>query len=358
MSYQDPPLSDNRQPIIIKTMTIKELTAYLETIAPAVYQEEYDNAGLITGDADAEIRGVLLCLDSTEVVVEEAIAKNCNLVIAHHPIVFRGLKKITGKNYVERTILKAIKNDIAIYAIHTNLDNVHHRGVNAKICEKLGLEHPQILAPKKALRRYAVTVPVEQAKIVRNLLLRAGLPEVNATRAIDYTAEGSEEQVQLTAVAPLGGEYAIQKALSKTDVLLEISPLETPGKELGAGMIGYLPQPMPELNFLQHLKQTMRAGVVRHTALLGRAVRTVAVCGGSGSFLLGNAIAQGADVFVTADFKYHEFFDANGNIVIADIGHFESEQFTIELLYEIISKKFTNFALHCTERSTNPVFYL
>lgn len=339
-------------------MKIRELTAYLETIAPSVYQEDYDNAGLIVGNPNADLKGVLLCLDSIEVIVEEAISKGCNLIIAHHPIVFRGLKKITGRNYVERTILKAIKNDIAIYAIHTNLDNVYHQGVNAKICEKLGLEYTQILSPKKALKQYAVSVPTEQAKIVRNLLLSAGLLEVNATSAIDYTTDGSEEQVRLTAVAPVGMENRITQALSKTDALLEINALESPSKELGAGMLGYLQQPMTELDFLQHLKQTMHAGVVRHTGMRGQEVRTVAVCGGSGSFLLGNAIAQGADVFVTSDFKYHEFFDADGKIIIADIGHFESEQFTIELLYEIISKKFSNFALHYTEVSTNPVSYL
>jgi dinuclear metal center YbgI/SA1388 family protein len=339
-------------------MRIKELTSYLETIAPSVYQEEYDNAGLIVGDPNAEIKGILLCLDSTEVIVEEAIMKGCNVIIAHHPIVFRGLKKIIGKNYVERTIIKAIKNDIAIYAIHTNLDNVYYQGVNTKICEKLGLEHTQILLPKKVLKQYAVTVPMEQERIVRNLLLSAGLPEVSASRAIEYKTDGSEEQARLTAIAPMGMETRILNALNKTDTVLEINNLETVGKELGAGMLGYLVQPMAEMDFLQHLKKVFHAGVVRYTGLRGREVRTVAVCGGSGSFLLGNAIAQGADVFVTADFKYHEFFDADGKIVIADIGHFESEQFTIELLYEIISKKFTNFALRCTEVSTNPVHYL
>ncbi len=339
-------------------MTIRALIAYLETIAPPVYQEEYDNAGLIVGDPNADLQGVLLCLDSTEAIVDEAIEKNCNLIVAHHPIVFRCLKKITGKNYVERTVMKAIQNNISIYAIHTNLDNVYHQGVNAKICQKLGLEYTQILSPKKVLKQFAITVPAEQAKIVRNLMLTAGLTEVNATNAIDYTLDGSEEQVRLTAVAPGSMEGKIRHALEKAEGLLEINALETPSKELGAGMLGYLPQPMTELDFLQYVKDALRAGVVRHTALRGQDVRTVAVCGGSGSFLLGNAIVQGADVLVTADFKYHEFFDADGKIVIADVGHFESEQFTIELLQEIISKKFSNFALHCTERSTNPVYYL
>ncbi len=339
-------------------MKIKELLTYLETIAPPVYQEDYDNAGLIVGNLEAEITGVLCCLDSTEAVVEEAIAKGCNLIIAHHPIVFRGLKHITGRNYVERTILKAIKNDIAIYAIHTNLDNVYYQGVNAKLCEKLGLNNTRILAPKQALRKLSVPVTNDSLKIVRNLLLNAGLTEISAFEQVNYTADGSEEIVKLEAIVPGGLEGKIMNVLRKQDLQVEVFDLLTPSTTIGAGIIGDLPEPMPEVAFLQHLKTTMRASVVRHTALRGKDVYTVAVCGGAGGFLLPRAIGQGADVLVTADYKYHEFFDAEGKIVIADIGHFESEQFTIELLYEIISKKFSNFALHCTEINTNPVQYL
>lgn len=262
-------------------MKIQSLIAALEEVAPPVLQEGYDNAGLIAGNLQWETRGAVLCLDVTEEVVGEAIALGYNLVIAHHPIVFRALKRFTGKNYVERTLIKAIKNDIAVYAAHTNLDNVFHRGVNAKIAERLGLTHTRILAPRE-----------------------------------------------------------------------EASP------EIGSGMIGRLPQGLPELDFLRMIKEKMRAGVVRHTELRDRPVEMVALCGGSGGFLLPQAIAQGADVFITADYKYHEFFDAEGLILIADIGHFESEQFTIELFYEILSEKFPNFALHCTKVNTNPVRYL
>ncbi len=339
-------------------MKIKELTTYLETIAPPVYQESYDNAGLIVGDPNAEIEGVLFCLDSTEAVVAEAIGKGCNLVVAHHPIVFRGLKQLTGRNYVERTVIKAIKNDIAIYAIHTNLDNVYQQGVNAKICAKLGLENTRILAPKQVQRRLAVPVAPDSLKIIRNLLLNAGLTEVNALSQISYTADGSEEFVRLEATMPSGLERKVQSILRRHDLRAEVFDLNTPSASVGSGMIGELPAPLSELDFLKQLKETMHAGCVRHTAILGKDVQTIAVCGGAGGFLLRDAIGQGADVFVTADYKYHEFFDADGKIVIADIGHFESEQFTIELLYEIISKKFSNFALHCTEVKTNPVYYL
>ena len=269
---------------IIKTAmpTIKEVTAHLESIAPPSYQEGYDNAGLITGDESWEATNVLCCLDATEAVVDEAIQRGCNLVVAHHPIVFKGLKRLNGRNYVERTIIKAIKNDVAIFAIHTNLDNVLHRGVSARIGERLGLLNASILAPKAEVNDPAV----------------------------------------------------------------------------GAGIIGELPQAMAESDFLLFLKKKMHTDCIRHTPLLGSPIKTVALCGGAGSFLLSVAIARKADVYITGDFKYHEFFDADGHLVVADIGHFESEQFTIDLLQEIISEKFTIFAPLKTSVNTNPVHYL
>jgi len=261
-------------------MQIQDILTVLEIVAPPHLQESYDNAGLIVGDPSASLSGVLFCLDSTEAVVAEAKRKGCNLIVAHHPIVFRGLKRLNGANYVERTVMQAIRDGIALYAIHTNLDNVHRQGVNAKIAEKIGLWDTRILAP------------------------RPGLPDI------------------------------------------------------GAGLIGELEAPMEESDFLSHVKTALRSGCVRHTALRGKAVRRVAVCGGSGSFLLPDVLRADADAFVTADFKYHEFFDAEGRVVIADVGHFESEQFTIELLRDIVRDKFPNFALHLTEVHTNPVFYL
>ncbi len=265
-------------------MTIKEVIDYLESIAPPYLQESYDNAGLIVGNPFEEVKGILCCLDSVEAIVEEAIKLGCNLIVAHHPIIFRGLKKLNGKTYVERTVMQAIKNDIAIFAIHTNLDNVYENGVNGKIAERLGLLQTEILAPKKVI-----------------------LDEDNA---------------------------------------------------IGSGMIGFLEKPMEALDFLNYLKTTMQVGCVKYTQLLDKQIHKVAVCGGSGGFLLNKAIAQKADIFITSDYKYHEFFDADGKIVIADIGHFESEQFTIELLHQLISQKFPNFATHFTKVNTNPVKYL
>ena len=261
-------------------MLVQDILHILESIAPPHLQESYDNAGLIVGDPGQEVTGILFCLDSTEAVVEEALALGCNLVIAHHPIVFRGLKRFNGSTYVERTVMQAIRQGVALYAIHTNLDNVYRQGVNAKIAEKLGLTNTRILLPR-------------------------------------------------------------------------------PGEvEIGAGLIGFLPESVAETDFLLQVKTALRVSCMRHTALRNRSVRSVAVCGGSGSFLLPEALRAGVDVFVTADFKYHEFFDAEGRLVIADIGHYESEQFTIELLYQIIREKFPTFALHCTKENTNPVFYL
>jgi dinuclear metal center YbgI/SA1388 family protein len=267
--------------------TIHELTTYLETIAPSHYQEDYDNSGLLVGDPQTEITGIMISLDATEAVIDEAVAKGCNLVVSHHPIIFRGLKRLTGRNYVERVVIKAIREGVALYAIHTNLDNVLRNGVNGKIAEKLGLENTRILAQKP--------------------LHKNGLP--------------------------------------------------APDPEVGSGVIGALPAPMTEHDFLQSLKDRMQVGCIKHTPLRGRMIQSIAVCGGAGGFLLPRAIAAGADFFVTADYKYHEFFDADGQIVIADIGHYESEQFTIDLLYEIISKKYSNFAPYCTSVNTNPVHY-
>ncbi len=263
-------------------MQIKDVIAFLEKIAPPNLQEHYDNAGLITGNAHDEVTGVLVCLDSTEAVIDEAISLRCNLVIAHHPIIFSGLKQITGRTYIERTIIKAIKNDIAIYAIHTNLDNMLVSGVNGKIAEKLQLINIEVLLPK---------TPDED-------------------------------------------------------------------KNIGAGVIGDLGSPIAEKDFLLYLKKEMQTDCIRHTAFLNKKISKVAVCGGSGSFLLSAAKTRGADIFITGDFKYHEFFDAQNEILIADIGHFESEQFTIELLFDIISQNFHTFATRFTKVRTNPVLYL
>ncbi|MCO6479512.1 MAG: Nif3-like dinuclear metal center hexameric protein [Phaeodactylibacter sp.] len=342
---------------------IRDLTAYLESIAPPVYQESYDNAGLITGDPNAEVKGVLVCLDSTEAVVEEAAEKGCNLIVAHHPIVFRGLKRLTGRNYVERVVIKAIRHDIAIYAIHTNLDNVYQQGVNGKIAERLGLVETRILSPKTNLKKLSVMAPPAQSASVRQALFAAGAGRIEASEQQHFTAgpEQGVSLVKLEAFFASGQERqvlgAIQAGANGQQLAYELVSIENANASVGSGLVGRLPEPMGEKGFLQHLKTAMQAGCIRHTRLLGRPVETVALCGGSGGFLLGDAKAAGAQFFVTADYKYHEFFDADGHLVIADIGHYESEQFTIELLYDIISQKFSNFAARCTEAVTNPVHY-
>lgn len=350
-------------------MKTKDITQFLETIAPPVYQESYDNAGLIVGNPDAEVTGVLCCLDSTEAVVEEAIRRGCNLIVAHHPIVFRGLKSLTGRHYVERVVMQAIKNDISIYAIHTNLDNVYYKGVNAKIAERLGLRHTRILAPKGKAIKLFVFVPATHSDLVRRALIEAGAGAVNQPGPSSYATLGvgtsngqAEAQMKLEVTLPVHAQSAVLRALHAShpddNPVYDLVTVLNTNEAVGAGLIGTLEKPMKEMAFLKFLKKQMQAGCVKYTVLRGKDIQTVALCGGAGGFLLPTAIAQKADIFITADYKYHEFFDADGKIVIADIGHYESEQFTIELLHELISQKFPNFATHLTEVNTNPVNYL
>ena len=344
-------------------MQVKELLTYLETIAPPSYQEGYDNAGLIVGDSTVELKRVLISLDTIEAVVDEAIELDCNLIISHHPIVFRGLKRLNGKNYVERVVMKAIKNDIAIYAIHTNLDNVYQNGVNAKIAEKLGLQNTKILAPKQALKKIIAYLPVEHIAAAQKLVFRAGAEQINGFDRPGNVSfpENKRDHVRLEVLFPTALKGAVLSALNsatQNDVSFEILSVENYNEKVGSGMIGDLAEPIDEKAFLEFLKNTMKAGVIRYTNLKGKAIGKVAVCGGAGGFLLNHAITQKADIFITSDYKYHEFFDADGKIIIADIGHFESEQFTIDLLYDIITNKFSNFAAHCTKVYTNPVNYL
>lgn len=363
-------------------MKLKEITDHLESIAPLAYQESYDNAGLICGSHDMEISAALICLDSTEAVLDEAIAAGCNLVIAHHPIVFSGLKKFNGKNYVERVIIKAIQNNIAIYAAHTNLDNVSD-GVNAKIAEKLGLKNCRILVPQKdKLKRLITFCPQEKADEVRNAMFKAGAGQIGNYDECSFNSMGTgtfragenadpyvgrpgerheEKEVKIETILPAHLESRVISAMIKAhpyeEVAYDLIPLSNVHKEVGSGMIGEIGE-TEEMDFLKGLKSAMKAESVRFTALKGKKVRKVAVCGGSGSFLLPAAIRAGADVFVTADFKYHQFFDAEDQIVIADIGHYESEQYTRELFYEILKKKFRTFALHLSKINTNPINYL
>jgi dinuclear metal center YbgI/SA1388 family protein len=342
-------------------MIIKELTAYLESLAPAAFQEDYDNSGLIIGDPASEISAVLVTLDITDEVLEEAIQKKANLIVAHHPLIFRGLKKLNGKNYVERLVIKAIKNDIAIYAIHTNLDNVAG-GVNIKIAERLGLKNVSVLRKKEnTLYKLEVFVPRENTGALQNALYAAGAGNIGnpviGSRGIYEEVE--EHKVEVVFPGNLKSKVldAMRKAHPYEEIAYYLVSLENENQAVGSGSIGVLEEAMELGDFLKYLKDKMKVSVIRYAGPPNKIIKKVAVCGGVGSFLFPDAMGAGADVFVTADYKYHEFFDADNQIVIADIGHFESEQFTKDLLVEIISKKFSNFASYLSEIDTNPIKY-
>jgi dinuclear metal center YbgI/SA1388 family protein len=363
-------------------MKIKEFTTFLESIAPLGLQEHYDNCGLLTGHGEQEVTGILLSLDCTEAVIDEAIANRCNLIIAHHPVIFSAIKKLNGKNYVERTIIKAVKHDIAIYAIHTNLDNIA-RGVNAIIAEKLGLGQLQILSPKKQMLRKLITFcPESHAEKVRNALFEAGAGHIGNYSECSFSSKGTgtfkgneesnptlgergkiefADEIKIEVLLPFHLENKVISAMKAAhpyeEVAYDLIPLENYWQEVGSGAMGFLPEAMDEVAFLKHVKNSLKTNVIRHTRLMGKLIKKVAVCGGSGSFLLPHAIAAGADCFITADFKYHQFFDADGNILIADIGHYESEQFTPEVIYRLLRQKFPTFAPLFSKINTNPVNY-
>jgi dinuclear metal center YbgI/SA1388 family protein len=363
-------------------MKISEIISQLETIAPPAYQESYDNSGLLTGNSNRECTGVLISLDPTEEVINEAIEKKCNLVVAHHPIIFSGLKKITGRNYVEKTIIAAIKNDIAIYAIHTNLDNVLH-GVNAKMADNLGLISRKILFPKQStLKKLYTFVPVASFEKVRNAVFNAGCGNIGDYREAGFSVQGQgsfkagenadpyvgeigkrhyENEVKFETVFPAYLQQQVVEALIGShpyeEVAYDIMELANSNDLIGSGIIGELPEATDEKTFLSKIKHSFSLAVIKYTRLLNKPVKKVAVCGGAGSFLISKALSAGADFFITSDIKYHEFFDANGKMVIADIGHFESEQFTIDLLHEVLVKKFATFAVLKSGTKTNPVQY-
>lgn len=361
---------------------IKDITRFLEEIAPLSLQESYDNSGLLTGNNQDLVSGVLLTLDCTEAVVEEAISRNCNLIIAHHPIIFGGLKKINGKNYVERTIIKAIKHDIAIYACHTNLDNVH-LGVNKKMAAILGLEDVRILAPKQnTLKKLITYAPTANTNRVISALNDAGAGQIGAYKNCAFRSDGlgqfqpteeatptlgtanqlekvNESRIEVLFPSHLEGQIvtALKNNHPYEEVAYYVLSIENKNQEVGSGMIGTLPTAMNDQAFLKYLKTQFNLEVIRHTGLLNKEVKKIAVCGGAGSFLLQHAINAGADFFITGDFKYHEFFDAENKLVVADIGHYESEVQTKDLFHEILQEKFSNIALNLSEIDTNPIYY-
>jgi dinuclear metal center YbgI/SA1388 family protein len=363
-------------------MKIKEIIAALEMLAPPSLQEGYDNAGMITGNENDNCKGILISLDATEEVIDEAIIKGCNLVISHHPIIFSGLKKITGKNYVQKAVIKAIKNDITLYAIHTNLDNVKN-GVNGKFAEILGLKNISVLAPKEGqLKKLFTFVPVADADRVRQAIFDAGAGHIGNYDECSFNAEGvgtfkggmntnpyvgnsgelhRENELKIEAVFPAWLESRVIKNLLAAhpyeEVAYDIISLANQFASIGSGIIGELSEPADENEFLKLLKEKFIVGVIKHTRLLNKPIQKVAICGGAGSFLIPSALSKEADMFITSDIKYHEFFDANDKMIIADIGHYESEQFTINLLQEFLEQKFPTFAVLKTEVNTNPVRY-
>lgn len=363
-------------------MTIQDIITYLESVAPLSLQESYDNSGLLVGESNMEVSSVLLSLDVTTEVVDEAINRKCNCIIAHHPVIFSGLRKLTGSNYTERIVMQAVRNNIAIYAIHTNLDNIKS-GVNHAFAEKIGLQELQVLRPaSEHLRKLVTFAPLQHAVAIRQAMFNAGAGNIGNYNECSFNMEGTgtfrgnadsnpalgqqgvmhtEPEMRIELIFPVWKEKAILKALREAhlyeEVAYDVYPLTNAYQETGAGMLGMLKDPIPETAFLQLLKTQMQTDTIRHTALLGKSVQKVAICGGAGSFLLADAMRAGADAFVSADFKYHQFFDADGKILVADIGHYESEQFTVHLLYRLLQKKFPNFALHFSSINTNPVKY-
>ena len=363
-------------------MKIADVLAYVEIVAPSSYQENYDNAGLLTGNKDWECTGVLCTLDATEDVIHEAIAKNCNLIVAHHPIIFSGLKKINGKNYVERAVILAIKNDIAILAVHTNLDNVLG-GVNGRIADRLGLINRTILSPRAtSLRKLFTFVPVDHIENVRKAIFDAGAGDIGNYSECSFSVEGLgtfkgnadtnpfagepgkrhyEKELKLEVIFPSHLQVPVLRALQTAhpyeEVAFDVIEISNPNPSTGSGIVGHLSQSMQEDLFLDFVKRQFGLRLIRHTRLTGKPIKTIALCGGAGSFLISKALAANADAYLTADVKYHEFFDADGRMLICDLGHYESEQFTTDLLTDILHRKFPTFAVLKSETQTNPVHY-
>ncbi|MEY8848074.1 Nif3-like dinuclear metal center hexameric protein [Psychroserpens sp. XS_ASV72] len=363
-------------------MIVNDVIKHLEALAPLEYAEDFDNVGLLVGDKNSNVSGILVTLDTLESVVDEAIEKNCNLIVSFHPIIFKGLKKLTGKTYVERTVLKAIKNDIAIFAIHTALDNAL-LGVNDIICNTIGLKSKRILLPKKGtIKKLTTYVPNENTETLRKALFQAGAGNIGNYDNCSFNSEGigtykgnensnptlgekgklhSEPETQVSVTFNTHVENKVLNALFKAhpyeEVAFEVATLDNYNQTIGMGMVGELEVPQNSNDFLKFLKTTMNVSCIRHSEITKTQVKTIAVLGGSGSFAIGAAKASGADIFVTSDLKYHDFFSAEGQIILADIGHYESEQFTKNFLVDYLSKKITNFAVVLSTTNTNPVKY-
>lgn len=365
-----------------KTITVAQLSQTLEQWAPPALQEDYDNSGLLVGNRQQPITGVLVSLDLTEAVIDEALDKGCNVVVSHHPVIFGKLKRLTGANWVQRCIIKAVKADVALYAIHTNLDHIQ-TGVSAQMAKLLGLQNTRVLQPKtKILLKLITFVPQAQAEEVREALFAAGAGQLGNYHRASFNSTGTgtfepqagaqpfsgavgklqqEEEVRIEVLLEHWKKAAVLKALFAAhpyeEVAYDLVALENVSNDYGAGMVGELPAPMTEIDFLQLAKKRF-GGTVRYSPFTGKPIQKVALCGGSGSFLLPDALQAGAQVLLTADHKYHQFFEADGRILLADFGHYETEQFTKDLIANYLSENFTNFAVLISETNTNPVNYL
>ncbi len=363
-------------------MKLNEILGAFEQYAPFRLQEEYDNSGIQFGDPEGEITRGLVCIDITEEIINEAIEKECDLIISHHPLIFKGIKKLTGKHYTERVLIEAVRNNISIISVHTNLDSVSD-GVNMKLATKIGLSELKVLQPRKGLLKKLITFcPTDHAEKVRAAIFKAGAGVIGEYDCCSFNLDGKgsfragdntdpfigekgqihyEPEVRIETILPAWLETMVVRAMIDAhpyeEVAFDIYPLDNSNANVGPGMVGILKNPLSEKDFLRMIKEELGLPFLKHSEFTGNEVRKVAVCGGSGSFLRDLAMASGADAFVTADVKYHDFFDVKNKILMVDAGHYESEQFTKEILYEIVSKKFTNFALLISDQSTNPVRY-
>ena len=363
-------------------MIIKKIIETLEDWAPKAYAEDFDNVGLLIGNETQECSGVLVSLDCTEAVVDEAMIKGCNLIVCFHPIIFSGLKKITGKNYVERVVIKAIQNNIGIIALHTRLDN-HPEGVNDVLSKRLGLLNTRVLIPKKgSLKKLSTYVPSTHLETILEGLHEAGAGELGSYSECSFTSEGigrfkgneksnpfkgnpkeklKTEEIHVEVVFESHLNLAVQKSLQDLHpyetVAFEIFSLDNPNPNVGMGKIGILDKAMEPSDFLSFVKNELHTEVIRHSPIISKKIQTVAVLGGSGSFAIENAKQQGADAFITADLKYHQFYMGEENLILVDVGHYESEQFTKNLIFDFLSKKMTNFAIVLSSTKTNPVNY-
>lgn len=364
-------------------MQIKEVIQHLENLAPTAYAEDFDNVGLLVGNPETTVTGILVTLDTLEIIVDEAIENNCNFIVSFHPIVFKGIKKFNGNNYVERVVMKAIKNDIAIFAIHTALDNALS-GVNNMMCDQLGLINRKILIPQsRSIKKLVTYAPTSEAEALCSKLFEAGAGTIGNYDNCSFSSEGigtfrasdnanpsvgeigkvhQEKETQIQVTYPKHSEAKILKALfnnhSYEEVAYEITTLENKNESIGMGMIGELPKAMNELDFLKHLKKVFKVGCIKHSALRNKPIKKIAVLGGSGSFAITNAYHAGADIFITADLKYHQFYEAENRLILADIGHYESEQYTKNLIVSYLQKKISNFAIILSDKNTNPIQYI